>query len=376
MINKSEEDWLTISGLPRLSSTGRSWQTDVRKQVRAALLEVVKTFQLRVRFEVLYVFNPIRQRLTGPTLLHVRLSSVEASKAIRDSFSGLFRHQQPVPKPPSLKHVTSIRNKLTLASRVRVEIMRALASNYQAKNPGSSFAVKNYDSRPSVVIVPPSSAQDPRTKTFYYMEAIQTLPTAFSDENLVAIFKVIGMKFVGQLSTTFVVLCDDDRERAFQLVKDQRDRPRGPGRGRGDQARVVSFAGSTSGLGSGVDLEANFLRSVRQPPPPPPPFQASTQVSPTTETPHRSERRQRSSTRSPSPSKKRSARRSSSRSQSPSSSKRRSARSPSGSHKRKRKSGSKHKKSRRYSSSSSSSGSGSSDSSSSVEVSKKKKSHK
>ena len=365
MINRSEEDWLTISGLKRLTSTGRSWQTDVRKQVSAALRLVAKTFQLQIRFEVLHVYNPIRQRLTGPTLYHVRLNSVEASKALRDSWSGFFRRSQPAHKPPGLLEVSSIRNKVTLATRVRVEIMRELASNYHQKNPGSSFTVKGYDSRPSVVIVPPPSAKDPRAKTYHYMEAIQTLPVSFNDENLVAIFKIIGMKFPGQLSSTFVVLCDDDRDRAFQLVKDQRNRPSRP---RGRSGQVVSFAGATSGFGSGMDLEANFLSSVRNPPPPPP-TPCSQVVSPVTEVPHsrdRSDRRRRSSTRSASPLK------------------RKSARSPSPSRKRKRKSGSRHKsrKSRRHSSSSSSSGSSSDDSGSSrssrseASPRKKKKGHK
>lgn len=353
MINRSDEDWLTISGLPRLTSTGRNWQGDARKQVRAALLQVVKAFQLQLRFEVLYVFNPIKKRLTGPTLYQVRLSSVEASKAIRDAFSGFFRRNSPVPKPPGLRDVTSIRNRVTMATRVRVEIMRQLAANYHKNNPGSSYDVRGYVSRPSVVIVPPPSAKDPRAKTYFFMEAVSTLPATLSDENLIAIFKVIGMSFPGQLSSLFVILCDDDRDRAFQLVKDQRNQPRG----RSGHADASTFSGITTGLGSGVELDADFLKSVRQPPPPPPPLSPSTMVSPITEAPHkdsdRSRRvRMRSPVRSPSPSRRRS------RSSTPS---RRRSRSPAASRKRKRKSGrsNKHKsrKSRRDSSSSSSSGS-------------------
>ena len=62
LTNRADEDWLTISGLPRLSVTGKPWQAEVKKQVRGALLEVVKTFRLSVRFEVLHVFNPIKNR--------------------------------------------------------------------------------------------------------------------------------------------------------------------------------------------------------------------------------------------------------------------------------------------------------------------------
>ena len=267
MTNRADEDWLTISGLPRLSTVGKAWQNDVRKQVRAALLEVAKTFRLHLRFEVLYVYNPIKQRTSGPTLYHVRLDSVECSKSLRDAWSGFFNKSRPVSKPPALSAVTRIANKVTQATRVRIAILRELGTNYHQRNPGSSIKVRGYESRPSILVVPPSSAKDPRVKNFFFMEAVRTLPAQFSDENLVAIFKVIGAKFLGQLRDLFVVLCDDDRDRVVQLVKDDRDRQGRHGRGGG---AASSFSGAVTGLGSGMDLEANFLGSLRRPPPPPP----------------------------------------------------------------------------------------------------------
>ena len=246
MTNRADEDWLTISGLPRLSTVGKAWQNDVRKQVRAALLEVAKTFRLHLRFEVLYVYNPIKQRTSGPTLYHVRLDSVECSKSLRDAWSGFFNKSRPVSKPPALSTVTRIANKVTQATRVRIAILRELGTNYHQRNPGSSIKVRGYESRPSILVVPPSSAKDPRVKNF---------------------FKIIGAKFLGELRALFVVLCDDDRDRVVQLVKDDRDRQGRHGRGGG---AASSFSGAVTGLGSGMDLEANFLGSLRRPPPPPP----------------------------------------------------------------------------------------------------------
>ena len=354
MTNRSDEDWLTISGLPRLTSVGKAWQADVRKQVRAALLEVARAHRLHLRFEVLYVYDPIKKRTTGPTLYHVRLDSFACSKALRDAWSGFFQRDKPMPKPSGLSSVTSIRNKVTLATRVRVAILRELGANSHQRNPGSSFKVRGYDSRPSILVVPPSSASDPRVKNFHFMEAVRTLPIQLTDENLIAIFKVIGIKFQGELRSLFVVLCDDDRDRLAQLVKDDRDRNgqggRQGGRGRGGRGGgrggrgggSVSFSGTVSGLGSGATLEADFLGSLRRPPPPPPP---SSVVSPVSEAPHLDggkKSRKMSPDPSPSPSRKKSP-----------------VRSPSPSRKRKRESKKKTKsrKSRRHSSSSSSSGS-------------------
>ena len=367
MTNKTDEDWLTISGLPRLSTVGKAWQNDVRKQVRAALLEVAKAFRLHIRFEVLYVYNPIKPRTSGPTLYHVRLDSAECSKSLRDAWSGFFNKSRPVPKPPALHAVTRLGNKVTLATRVRVAILRELGANYHQRNPGSSFKVRGYDSRPSILVVPPSSAKDSRPKNFFFMEAVRTLPAQLSDENLVPIFKIIGAKFLGELRALFVVLCDDDRDRVELLVKEDRDRHGRSGRSVAVSASVSTFSGAVSGLGSGVGLEADFLGSLRKPPPPPP------TPSPISEAPHRDaskKTRIRSPHRSPTASRVGSPTRGSSPPPEPTkkSKKKSPARSPSRSRKRKRQSKkkSKSRKSRRRSSSSSS-GSSSSGSESSSE---------
>ena len=146
VINRSEENWLTIAGLPRLSgSLSRSdWQKAAKSQVRACLLEVVKVFKVNVRFDVIVVTNPIKNANARLKLLNVRLSSVEASKAIRDAFSGFFRGGTNSPtRPPGLKGI-DIRNKVTFETRVRVAILKQIGQNYHASNPGSSFKARGF----------------------------------------------------------------------------------------------------------------------------------------------------------------------------------------------------------------------------------------
>ena len=223
VLNRAEENWLTIAGLPRLSgSLSKSeWQQAVKPQVRACLLEVVKVFKVNIRFEVLVVTNPIKNINARLRLLNVRLSSVEASKAIRDAFSGFFRSGANSPtRPPGLKGI-DIRNKVTFETRVRVAVLKQLGRNYHDSNPGSSFTVRGYESRPQIVIVPPSSSSDTRVRTMFYMDAIQMLPVALTDNNLIPIFRVIGGGFQGRLTSLFVVLFDEDRERISELIKNQ-----------------------------------------------------------------------------------------------------------------------------------------------------------
>ena len=223
VLNRSEENWLTIAGLPRLSGslTRSEWQQAAKPQVRACLLEVVKFFKVNIRFEVLVVTNPIKNANARLRLLNVRLSSVEASKAIRDAFSGFFRGGANSPtRPPGLKGI-DIRNKVTFESRIRVAILKQLGLNYQASNPGASFKARGFDSRPQLVIVPPSSASDTRVRTMFFMEAIRMLPVILSDDNPIAIYRVLGGGFQGRLASLYVVLDDEDRDRISELLRNQ-----------------------------------------------------------------------------------------------------------------------------------------------------------
>ena len=223
VLNRSEESWLTISGLPRLSgSLSRSdWQQAVKPQVRACLLEVVKFFKVNVRFEVLFVTNPIKNPNARIRILNVRLSSVEASRAIRDAFAGFFRSGSNSPKRPTNLRGIDIRNKVTFETRIRTAILRQLGKNYHDANPGSSFKVRGFESRPSLLVVPPSNATDMKIRSMFFMEAIDLLPVNLSDDNLIAIHRVISGGFVGKLSSLFVIISDEDRDRINELIKNQ-----------------------------------------------------------------------------------------------------------------------------------------------------------
>ena len=140
MTNRSEEDWLTIQGLPRIScDSKREWQQAAKKQVKELIRSVLQTNKERLDYSILFITNPRRFR-TGPTLYNVKLSSVGASKQIRDLYSGFFCHHNRLPIPEWHKHV-SVRNKVTLETRVRMRIMHVLGERYQDSNRGGSFKV-------------------------------------------------------------------------------------------------------------------------------------------------------------------------------------------------------------------------------------------
>ena len=278
MINRSNEDWLTILGLPRLSVEGkREWQKAVLKQVTEVIKLVLKINRSHLDFSALVAVNPIPHRKNGMTVVNVKINSVETARRLRDIFSGFFRQRNRVPLPPALKGV-SFRNKVTKDTRIRIAILQQLGARYQATNPGSSIHVKGYDPRPTLVTFPGSSSGSGPggttggVRSYTFMEAVKTLPPNLSDEALGKIFQIIGPSHEGDLRAYFVILSDDDRERCQGLVQPRGPQPAPPAPGPSFRPTAPQVtAGRASGAGLGMDLSVGFLDSLRAPPPPPPP---------------------------------------------------------------------------------------------------------
>ena len=274
VLNRSEEDWFVIQGLPRLADmASRDWQNAARKQVADIVKLIVHCNKGRLDFEVLYVGNP-RRYVTGPTLYNVRMDSVYSATRLREMFSSFIRHDRPLQRPPPLKGV-SIRNKVTVKTKIRIAIMRQLGANWMAANPGSYINVKGHVSRPLLTTTPARST-NARTRTYNFIQAATTLQVNFSDENLIRIFQVVGDYHPGRLKALFIVLNDDDRDRCLELVKAHRAQQQNPGASSAP-SRSSTSSGHVSGSGSGFDAQASLVESLRNPPLPP--SEAATAVS-------------------------------------------------------------------------------------------------
>ena len=272
MLNRSEEDWLTVQRLKRLPKmSGQDWQSAARQQVSELIKTVLSLNRVRVDFEVLLVVNPLRHITTGPTLYHVRMDSIYSSSRIRELFSGFFRRNRPLTIPPHLKNV-GVRNKITLATKVRIAILHQLGSVYTASNQGSSYKVRGFDPRPKLITEPAKNSGD-RIRNYTFIQAATTLKATFSDEHLIRIYQVVGNNFQGELQALFIVLNDDDRERCLELVKANREQQQQQG-GHSQRASVnfmpvQSTCGVVHGSGAGMEVQAKVLESLRDAPPPP-----------------------------------------------------------------------------------------------------------
>ena len=274
MLNRAEEDFVTIIGSKRIpGETPREWQIAAKRQMNEIFKLILKSNRVHLDYTVVYVGNPLRYRKQGKTVYNVRLNSAEVARRFRDLFSGYFRHHSPLPLPAILKGV-SLRNKITLETRVRISIMHQLGAQFVESNgPGSSYKVKGFDSRPLLQTFPPSGASGSRPQTFTFVEAATQLPGVFTDDGLVSIHQKIGTRHQGQLQAIFIVLRDDDRGRIDQLIRQQ---PRDRGQPRPGVS--VTTSGNVADHGSGMDVQSanlSTLGALRLPPPPPPPLPAA-----------------------------------------------------------------------------------------------------
>ena len=204
--NVRNEDQFTIAGLPGPESglSSRDWQAQVQRQIKE------KLFLLLGRHAPIgYVQNITGKRRDGVKVFLVKMVNREDSKLSRSKFGSYFKAGSAV-RPPGLIGL-SIRIRLTIGSRIRIEILKLLADRYKKSNPGSKVQVVNYEPRPCMKLTPPSNASDPRPMNFTYIRAVTKLPVDFTLEELEPIYRLAASnsELTGKLRSLFIILSDD-----------------------------------------------------------------------------------------------------------------------------------------------------------------------
>lgn len=204
--NERTEDSFLISGLEKIPSTiiGKAWQERAKRDVQAVVRQVIGK-----DCDIIFIQN-ITSR-AGPNAevrYSVRLRSVAQSKLIRDTFGALFIGGDK--RPPGLKPF-SIRNLVTLETRVRLSLLHVYAQRYQDSNPGAKTQVIGFEPRPLLKLTPPEGATDRRVMVLNFIDAVQRLPSAFTSEELKTVLEMVRYQtqLVGKLRSLFVVLSDD-----------------------------------------------------------------------------------------------------------------------------------------------------------------------
>jgi hypothetical protein len=202
--NERLEDTFVISGLRSIPSglTGKVWQDRAKADVQAVVRRLID------REPVIIVVHNVTGRATGSEVTYnVKLESVTDSRLIRSKFGGFFSGGQDR-RPDFLKDI-SISNCVTRETRVRIAILKLFGQRYKDSNPESKFQVIGYQPRPLLKLTPPPSSSDKKVRTFNFIEAVNSLRTDFSLEEVSPLIKKYGAKYRGKLRSLFVVLSDD-----------------------------------------------------------------------------------------------------------------------------------------------------------------------
>ena len=201
--NVRSEICFMIAGLKTLPNLPpKEWQDLALKDVRAVLLIL-----LGREPPIVFVSNATSRRKDAINTYCVQMKNLADSKEIRDTFGEFFVGFTDR-RPPALKPF-AIRNKVTPGTNVRVNIMKLLGERYKSSNPGSKFQVITYEPRPILKIYPASDAEDRRVQVYNYIQAVRSLPTNFSDEEIDSIIKKVSPKLLGRLRPMFEVISDD-----------------------------------------------------------------------------------------------------------------------------------------------------------------------
>ena len=193
--NKGKEDRLVITGLtnsvpmPLAFEQKKKWLYDM-------IGEVLNKIEPGVASKIVWA-NQGRNNNRQIPMAEVKMESREAALKIRKKFSEMK-------KAGNDNGRLYISNSVTLATRVRIDILKAMAKRNE--NEEEDWHVMQYTSRPVLRLRKKNSDQLPLTLTF--AEALRRFGRGLREEDLEGAYKRAGRGFDGQLQQNFVVLHD------------------------------------------------------------------------------------------------------------------------------------------------------------------------
>ena len=247
--NEGFQDWFEISGLGSIPSelVGKAWQDQAVKDVQAVLTPLMGK-----EIKIVLVKNATTRQKDAIVTYNVQVEDIATSKAIRVKFGKFFlgsKDQRPDPFTG-----INIKMRMTPNTKIRISVLKLLAKRHKNANPSDRVQVISYDPRPMLKISPGPESTDKRVRSYNYVEAVQVLPTNFTNEEIYPILRRINPKLTGLVRTIFVALSDDDFRKATSRFT--RREPDQVGVPVGQVAQVPAGAGvapavpATSGKGS------------------------------------------------------------------------------------------------------------------------------
>jgi hypothetical protein len=240
--NKTKEDRIIITGLtsttpPPLDKVQKSqW---IRKVVIDTLKKVKPDFDGKIGF-----VNQGKSNGREIPMVEVKMESVEAATNIRKAFAEKRKEGDGT----TLGRLY-IANSVTLSTRVRIEIMKAIAKKLSSKSESAHVAA--FSSRPILHVRSTKAGEDQNPKAFTFTDSVIRYGSVVVQGDLAEAYKKAGTAFRGQIEQHFVVLNEGQSYQSFhpkpQVVS---GRGGGGGGGGGGKRQREEEQSTSSGKGA------------------------------------------------------------------------------------------------------------------------------
>ena len=203
--NRAKEDRIVINGL----SAPLPLPTDPRQRIEALKGIASKIFEKIIpgfQGKITYLTQANQQQL-AQQMIEVRLDSAENAIALRKAFADKRKKKELGADLDSL----FMTNCVNLATRIRVDIMKAIARRLTN---GTDLAyVAGFTSRPMMHIraAGAPSANTRPLKSFTFIDSVSRFGKKVTKEDLETAYGRAGRSFNGQLQQNFVVLNERDQ---------------------------------------------------------------------------------------------------------------------------------------------------------------------
>lgn len=206
-LNRSRENRVVISGLDRASTSATSHQAKKDHYLAVVTGLILKACpELNPKPIVEEVFVNLRRDQANPSI-EAKFNSVSGALAFRKSAASLAKAQD----PDFAKLFFA--NSVTQATRVRIEIMRAIAKKLTTST--EKAFVQGFLSRPVLRYlseVEGESLASGTGRSYSFVDAVSRFGDLVTDGDLASAYKRAGMTFQGAMEQYFILLTElEDR---------------------------------------------------------------------------------------------------------------------------------------------------------------------
>jgi hypothetical protein len=204
--NRSKEDRVVLTGLKSKSKSPPPTEPRAKIEwLKKLAMEIFKEIVPGFPGKIFYLSQGKNADKFLP-MIEVKLDSAENAAAIRKAFA-LKRKNKSLPVEMETLFVT---NCVNLATRVRIDILKAIAR--RITNSNEVAYVSGFISRPMMHIKKAGTTVNTRPlKSFTFIDAISRFHNLMAKGDLATAYERAGVAFSGQLGQNFVVLNDEDQ---------------------------------------------------------------------------------------------------------------------------------------------------------------------